>query len=177
MITPTCNLFSSFSTSRYATGATADLSSQESLPLLHRSFRKAIFWMIVRSAPIVEERRGRGGGDRTQHLRILPVVPSQKGLGGTADKQLCGRVWLANCHFASHRACNALLHESCRAAMGQTKFSVGTIKNLDNSGVMLFPKLLVCVACGFSRFTVSKAELASLTAIPPTTQLAATAGH
>jgi len=54
---------------------------------------------------------------------------------------------------------------------------LGGIKNLDNSGVMLFPKLLVCVACGFSRFTVSKAELASLTAIPPSARLASTVGH
>jgi hypothetical protein len=51
------------------------------------------------------------------------------------------------------------------------------IKNLDNSGVMLFPKLLVCVACGFSRFTVSKAELASLTTIPPSARLASTVGQ
>jgi hypothetical protein len=51
------------------------------------------------------------------------------------------------------------------------------LKNLDNSGVMLFPRLLVCGACGFSSFTVTKAQLASLTAIPPSAQLAATAGH
>jgi Zn ribbon nucleic-acid-binding protein len=53
---------------------------------------------------------------------------------------------------------------------------LGGIKNLDNPGVRLFRKLLVCVACGFSTFTHSKAELASLTStptsIPPSERLA-----
>jgi hypothetical protein len=53
----------------------------------------------------------------------------------------------------------------------------GGIKNLDNSGVMLFPKLLVCRDCGFSQFTVPKADLASLATIPPSEGLAAAAGH
>jgi hypothetical protein len=53
----------------------------------------------------------------------------------------------------------------------------GGLKNLDNSGVMLFPKLLVCVDCGFSQFTVPKAELASLTTVQPGQRLAATAGR
>src|SRR5277367_6295424 len=43
---------------------------------------------------------------------------------------------------------------------------LGGIKNLDNSGVVLFPKILVCVSCGFSQFTVPKAELALLTVTP-----------
>jgi hypothetical protein len=41
------------------------------------------------------------------------------------------------------------------------------LKNLDNSGVMLFPKLLVCLDCGFSQFTVPKAELALLASDSP----------
>jgi hypothetical protein len=53
----------------------------------------------------------------------------------------------------------------------------GGIKNIDNSGVMLFPKLLVCVHCGFSQFTVLKAELPSLASIQPSERLAATTGH
>jgi hypothetical protein len=33
------------------------------------------------------------------------------------------------------------------------------LRNLDNPGVWVFPKLLVCLACGFSRFTVPETEL------------------
>jgi hypothetical protein len=55
----------------------------------------------------------------------------------------------------------------CRSG-NQMEFSaemiihLGGLKNLDKSGVMLFPKILVCVSCGFSQFTVSKAEVALL---------------
>jgi len=42
------------------------------------------------------------------------------------------------------------------------------IKNLDKPGVWAFPKLLVCLDCGFSRFTVPEAALALLTAGTPT---------
>jgi hypothetical protein len=45
---------------------------------------------------------------------------------------------------------------------------VGGIKNLDNSGVMLFPRLLVCLDCGYAQFTVPEAELESLAVgVPP----------
>jgi Zn ribbon nucleic-acid-binding protein len=43
----------------------------------------------------------------------------------------------------------------------------GGLKNLNNSGVVLFPKVLVCLACGYSQFTVPKSGLALLTANPP----------
>jgi hypothetical protein len=33
------------------------------------------------------------------------------------------------------------------------------LKNLDNPGIWVFPKLLVCLDCGFSPFTVPKSEL------------------
>jgi hypothetical protein len=36
------------------------------------------------------------------------------------------------------------------------------LKNLDNLGVFVFPMLLVCLDCGFSRFTVPETELALL---------------
>jgi hypothetical protein len=36
------------------------------------------------------------------------------------------------------------------------------LTNLDKSGVLLFPTLLVCLDCGFSRFTVTATELGSL---------------
>jgi predicted Zn-ribbon and HTH transcriptional regulator len=44
---------------------------------------------------------------------------------------------------------------------------LGGLKHLDKSGVMLFPKLLVCVSCGFSQFTVSQAELELLASDSP----------
>jgi hypothetical protein len=36
------------------------------------------------------------------------------------------------------------------------------IRNVDNPGVLIFPRLLVCSDCGFSRFTASRTELALL---------------
>jgi len=39
------------------------------------------------------------------------------------------------------------------------------VKNLDRPGVWLFPKLLVCLNCGSSRFKVPEIELASVAKI------------
>jgi hypothetical protein len=36
------------------------------------------------------------------------------------------------------------------------------LKNLDKPGVWVFPKLLVCLDCGCSHFTVPEKELASI---------------
>jgi hypothetical protein len=36
------------------------------------------------------------------------------------------------------------------------------LKNLDKPGVLVFPKILVCLDCGFSRFTAPEAALALL---------------
>jgi hypothetical protein len=36
------------------------------------------------------------------------------------------------------------------------------LKNIDKPGVWVFPKLLVCLNCGSSRFTVPETELASV---------------
>jgi hypothetical protein len=36
------------------------------------------------------------------------------------------------------------------------------LKNVDKPAVWLFPRLLVCPNCGFSRFTVPETELASI---------------
>jgi hypothetical protein len=41
------------------------------------------------------------------------------------------------------------------------------LKNLDNSGILPFPKLSVCLECGYVQFTVPKTELALLAATPP----------
>jgi hypothetical protein len=43
------------------------------------------------------------------------------------------------------------------------------LKNLDKPGVWVFPKLLVCLDCGFSRFTVPESELALLSRDSPST--------
>jgi hypothetical protein len=56
---------------------------------------------------------------------------------------------------------------SC-ASGNQAEFSAEMIihfsglKNLDKPGVWVFPKLLVCLDCGFSRFTTPESELALL---------------
>jgi hypothetical protein len=42
------------------------------------------------------------------------------------------------------------------------------LKNLDKPGIFLFPKLLVCLGCGFSRFTIPASELALLARSTPT---------
>jgi len=36
------------------------------------------------------------------------------------------------------------------------------LKNLDKPGIWVFPKLLICLDCGFSPFTVPESELALL---------------
>jgi hypothetical protein len=46
------------------------------------------------------------------------------------------------------------------------------LKHLDNPGVWLFPKLLVCLDCGVSWFTVPETELASLAKVALADRLA-----
>jgi hypothetical protein len=41
------------------------------------------------------------------------------------------------------------------------------LKNVNNSDVMLFPKVLVCLACGFSQFAVPKSEIMLLASDSP----------
>jgi hypothetical protein len=36
------------------------------------------------------------------------------------------------------------------------------LKNLDKPGVLVIPKLLVCLGCGFSRFAIPETALAQL---------------
>ncbi len=40
------------------------------------------------------------------------------------------------------------------------------IKNIDNPGIPAFPKVLVCLKCGSSRFTIPEAKLALLAMSP-----------
>ena len=55
------------------------------------------------------------------------------------------------------------------ASAHQVEFSAEMIihfsglNNVDKPGVCLFPKLLVCLECGFSRFTIPETKLALLT--------------
>ena len=44
------------------------------------------------------------------------------------------------------------------------------LKNLDNPGVLAFPKILICLDCGFSRFTSTTTELAQLAKGTQTTE-------
>jgi len=46
------------------------------------------------------------------------------------------------------------------------------VKNLDRPTVFVFPKLLVCLDCGFTRFTTPETELALLAGRAPTTETA-----
>ena len=61
---------------------------------------------------------------------------------------------------------------SCRS-VNQAEFPAellihfGGLKNLDKPGVWVFPKLLVCLDCGFLQSTVPASELASLAAGTP----------
>lgn len=55
---------------------------------------------------------------------------------------------------------------SCRSA-NETELAAEMIihsprLNLKNPGVWVFPKLVVCLDCGFSQFSVSESELASI---------------
>ena len=36
------------------------------------------------------------------------------------------------------------------------------LRNINNPGVLLFPKVSVCLECGFSRFTIPESELQEL---------------
>jgi len=42
-------------------------------------------------------------------------------------------------------------------------FSFSGLKDLDKPGIPVFPKLAVCLACGFAAFTISEAALRPLT--------------
>jgi hypothetical protein len=43
-------------------------------------------------------------------------------------------------------------------------------KNRERPGVLLFPKILICLDCGFSQFAAPKAELASLSTDRPSAE-------
>ena len=43
------------------------------------------------------------------------------------------------------------------------------LRNIDNPGVLMFPKVSVCLDCGCSKFTISQSELQKLTGNAPST--------
>ena len=45
------------------------------------------------------------------------------------------------------------------------------LKNVNNPGVLLFPKILVCMDCGFFQYKVPASHLASLNGEPKTVQI------
>jgi hypothetical protein len=67
---------------------------------------------------------------------------------------------------------------SCRACAShkEAEFSAEVmihftgVNQLDKPGVLVFPRLLVCLECGFSRFTTPKAELTQLARPTPINQ-------
>jgi hypothetical protein len=56
---------------------------------------------------------------------------------------------------------------TCRSCGSQNQTEFGGeinvhfpgLKNLDKPAVLLFPKLLVCLDCGFTEFTITKTDL------------------
>jgi hypothetical protein len=44
----------------------------------------------------------------------------------------------------------------------EVNLHVGGLKYIDDPGVLMFPKLLVCLDCGFARFVAEKTELERL---------------
>ena len=51
--------------------------------------------------------------------------------------------------------------------LAEMVFHFDDMENLNRPGVMVFPKVLVCLDCGFSRFETTKTKLASLAADEP----------
>jgi hypothetical protein len=45
---------------------------------------------------------------------------------------------------------------------GSLDLCFGGLRNVDIPGFLMFPKLSVCLNCGFSRFTIPETELALL---------------
>jgi hypothetical protein len=59
---------------------------------------------------------------------------------------------------------------SCRACTSTSQTQFGSeiiihfsgLKNLDKPAVLVFPKIAVCLECGFAEFTIPEAELRQL---------------
>jgi len=63
------------------------------------------------------------------------------------------------------------------ASANQAEFSAEVnihfhgLENIDNPGVLVFPKLLVCLDCGSSLFSIAGAELSQLARRPATREV------
>jgi hypothetical protein len=51
--------------------------------------------------------------------------------------------------------------------IAEINIHLGGLKNIDNPGVLAFPRLLVCLDCGFTHFTAAEAQLALLARCSP----------
>jgi hypothetical protein len=61
-------------------------------------------------------------------------------------------------------ACKSCRSEKQREFGAEICIHFPGLKNLDKPAVLVFPKLLVCLDCGFTQFTVPEAELQCLAA-------------
>jgi hypothetical protein len=65
----------------------------------------------------------------------------------------------------------ALCRSSHQAEFGaEVNIHLPGLMNADKPGIFVFPKLQVCLHCGFSRFTVPASELALLRRVAPITE-------
>ncbi len=59
-------------------------------------------------------------------------------------------------------ACRSCGSENQTQFVAEINIHFSGLRNLDKPGVLVFPKLLVCLDCGVSQFTVPKGELGLL---------------
>jgi len=64
-------------------------------------------------------------------------------------------------------SCPACALDNGMEFAAEAKLHPSGFKNVDNPGVLVFPKLVVCLNCGFSQFTVPETELKLLAATTP----------
>jgi hypothetical protein len=58
--------------------------------------------------------------------------------------------------------CPSCLSSHQREFPAEVNIHLSGMKNIDNPGVLAYPKVLVCLDCGFSLFTTLEKELAVL---------------
>jgi len=60
--------------------------------------------------------------------------------------------------------CSSCGSESLTEFTAEIDIHFPGLRNLDNLPVLVYPKLLVCLECGFTQFTIPEAELQCLAA-------------
>jgi len=68
-------------------------------------------------------------------------------------------------------SCPVCLSANQKELSAEMMFHFGGMENLDRPGVMISPKVLVCLDCGSSQFTVAKMELALLAKTNPSVEV------